>query len=100
MRRGDAIKHVAVLGDDRDSLGVTLVDQCPNLFVDRLGGLLRVVLLLANLTPEEDQFLFVAQGDGAELAVRGTADTVEGVGVPTARELFAKLIGNAVPVYV
>ena len=57
--------------------------------------------LAANGSVENEQECALAlAGDGAELAVRGTADTVEGVGVPTARELFAKLIGNAIPVYV
>jgi predicted peroxiredoxin len=57
--------------------------------------------LAANGSVENEQECAVAfAGDGAEVVVRATADGVEGVGVPAARELFAKLIDNAVPVYV
>jgi predicted peroxiredoxin len=57
--------------------------------------------LAANGSVENEQECALAlAGDGAELSVRATADTVEGVGVPAARELFAKLLDNAVPVYV
>jgi predicted peroxiredoxin len=42
----------------------------------------------------------VLAGDATELVSRQTADGVEGVGVPPARELFQKLIDNEVPVYV
>jgi predicted peroxiredoxin len=39
-------------------------------------------------------------GDAAELLVGNTLQGVEGVGVPPARELVAKLRDHAVPVYV
>ena len=39
-------------------------------------------------------------GDAAELLLGDTADTLEGVGVPPARDLLAKLRDHAVPVYV
>jgi predicted peroxiredoxin len=39
-------------------------------------------------------------GDAAELLVGDTAATLEGVGVPPARELLAKLRDHAVPVFV
>jgi hypothetical protein len=39
-------------------------------------------------------------GNATDLAVRATAEQVEGVGVPPARELFKKLVENEVPVYV
>jgi predicted peroxiredoxin len=42
----------------------------------------------------------VLAGDATELVSRDTADRIEGVGVPPARELFQKLFDNAVPVYV
>jgi predicted peroxiredoxin len=42
----------------------------------------------------------VLAGDATELISRETADRVEGVGVPPARELFQKLLDNEVPVYV
>ena len=42
----------------------------------------------------------VFAGDGVELAQRSTADAIEGVGIPPARELFQKLRDNEVPVYV
>ena len=42
----------------------------------------------------------VLAGDATELVSRDTAERVEGVGVPPARELFQKLLDNAVPVYV
>lgn len=39
-------------------------------------------------------------GDGAELLDQGTAERIEGVGVPPMRELLAKLLDHGVPVYV
>ena len=42
----------------------------------------------------------VLGGDGTELMLGDTADTLEGVGVPPVRELLQKLVDNAVPVYV
>lgn len=42
----------------------------------------------------------VLAGDATELVPRERAEGVEGVGVPPARELFQKLVDNAVPVYV
>jgi predicted peroxiredoxin len=42
----------------------------------------------------------VLAGDATELVVQATANGVEGVGVPPARDLFAKLVEHTVPVYV
>lgn len=42
----------------------------------------------------------VLAGDATELVSRETAESVEGVGVPPARELFQKLLDNQVPVYI
>ena len=42
----------------------------------------------------------VLVGDATELVSRETAERVEGVGLPPARELFQKLLDNQVPVYV
>jgi predicted peroxiredoxin len=39
-------------------------------------------------------------GDAAELLLGDNADQIEGVGVPPARELLAKLVDNQVPVFV
>ena len=39
-------------------------------------------------------------GDAAELLLGDTIETMEGVGVPPARELLAKLRDHAVPVFV
>ena len=39
-------------------------------------------------------------GDAAELLLGDNADQLEGVGVPPARELLAKLRDHAVPVFV
>jgi len=39
-------------------------------------------------------------GDAAELLVGDSADRMEGVGLPPARELLAKLRDHAVPVFV
>ncbi len=39
-------------------------------------------------------------GDATELVLEGTVDEVEGVGLPPARELLAKLREHEVPVYV
>ena len=42
----------------------------------------------------------VLAGDAVELVSREVAEEVEGVGIPPARDLFAKLRENEVPVYV
>jgi predicted peroxiredoxin len=42
----------------------------------------------------------VLVGDATELVSRETAERVEGVGVPPAKELFQKLLDNQIPVYV
>jgi predicted peroxiredoxin len=42
----------------------------------------------------------VLAGDATELVSRETAEQVEGIGVPPARELFQKLVDHQVPVYV
>ena len=42
----------------------------------------------------------VLAGDATELVSRDTADRIEGVGVPPARDLLRKLFDNEVPVYV
>ena len=42
----------------------------------------------------------VLGGDAAELLLGDNADQMEGVGVPPARELLAKLRDHAVPVFV
>jgi predicted peroxiredoxin len=42
----------------------------------------------------------VLAGDAVELVSRDTAQRVEGVGIPPARELFQKLSENEIPVYV
>ena len=42
----------------------------------------------------------VLAGDATELVAQATANGVEGVGVPPARELLAKLVEHGVPVYV
>jgi predicted peroxiredoxin len=42
----------------------------------------------------------VLAGDATELVRRETAERVEGVGVPPARDLLRKLLDNQVPVYV
>ena len=39
-------------------------------------------------------------GDATELISRETAERVEGVGVPAAKELFQKLFDNRIPVYI
>ena len=57
--------------------------------------------LAANGSVEAGQECAVAlAGDATELVSRDTAKRVEGVGIPPARELFQKLVDNAVPVYV
>ena len=57
--------------------------------------------LAANGSVETNQACTLAlAGDGTELVFRATADGVEGVGVPAARDLVQKLVDNAVPVYV
>jgi predicted peroxiredoxin len=42
----------------------------------------------------------VLVGDATELVSRETAEGVEGVGVPPARELIQKLHDNEVPIYI
>jgi predicted peroxiredoxin len=57
--------------------------------------------LAANGSVENEQDCALALiGDGAELSFREKVEAIEGVGVPTARDLIAKLVDNAVPVYV
>jgi predicted peroxiredoxin len=57
--------------------------------------------IAANGSVEAGQECAVAlAGDAVELVRRETAEGVEGVGIPPARELFQKLLDNQVPVYV
>ncbi|HWL65409.1 MAG TPA: hypothetical protein VNP73_05485 [Actinomycetota bacterium] len=42
----------------------------------------------------------VLAGDGAELILGDTIDTLEGVGIPPVRDLFAKLKEHSIPIYV
>lgn len=49
---------------------------------------------------EGQECALVLAGDASELVSRTTAERVEGVGVPPARELLQKLVENQVPVYV
>lgn len=42
----------------------------------------------------------VLAGDATELLQRGTRESLQGVGLPPMRELFAKLREHEVPVYV
>lgn len=57
--------------------------------------------IAANGSVAEGQECAVALvGDATELVSREKADTVEGVGIPPAKELLQKLVDNQVPVYV
>ncbi len=57
--------------------------------------------IAANGSVEAGQECAVAlAGDAVELVRRETAESVEGVGIPPARELFQKLLDNQIPVYV
>jgi predicted peroxiredoxin len=57
--------------------------------------------LAANGSLEVGQDVTVILGgDAAELVLDDTAERLEGVGVPSMRELLAKLRDHAVPVYV
>jgi predicted peroxiredoxin len=57
--------------------------------------------LAANGSVEVGQECAVAlAGDATDLVRRETAEGVEGVGIPPARELLQKLRDNHVPVYV
>jgi predicted peroxiredoxin len=57
--------------------------------------------LAANGSVESGQdCAVVLVGDATELVSQETAEQLEGVGVPPARELFRKLVDNQVPVYV
>jgi len=57
--------------------------------------------LAANGSVEAQQeCAVVLVGDATELVLQATAERVEGVGVPPARELFRKLLDNQVPVFV
>jgi predicted peroxiredoxin len=42
----------------------------------------------------------VLAGDGAELASKETVDGIQGIGLPAAGELMAKLAEHEVPVYI
>jgi predicted peroxiredoxin len=57
--------------------------------------------IAANGSVDADQeCAVVLAGDAVELVKRETADGVEGVGIPPARELLQKLRDNEIPVYV
>jgi predicted peroxiredoxin len=57
--------------------------------------------LAANGSVEVGQECTIAlAGDAVELVRRETADGVEGIGIPPARELLQKLRDHEVPVYV
>lgn len=57
--------------------------------------------LAANGSVEVGQEVtIILGGDAAELIVGDTAQTLEGVGLPPARDLLAKLRDHAIPVYV
>ena len=57
--------------------------------------------LAANGSVEAGQTTaIIIGGDAAELLVGDTIETLEGVGLPPARELVAKLRDHAVPVYI
>jgi predicted peroxiredoxin len=57
--------------------------------------------IAANGSVEADQqCTVVLAGDATELVSRETAEGVEGVGVPPARELIQKLLDHQVPVYI
>jgi predicted peroxiredoxin len=57
--------------------------------------------IAANGSIEAGQeFAVVLAGDATELALRETAESIEGVGVPPAWELLHKLVENQVSVYV
>ena len=57
--------------------------------------------LAANGSVDAGQECAVAlAGDAVDLARREQAESVEGVGIPPARELFQKLREHEVPVYV
>ena len=57
--------------------------------------------IAANGSVEADQeCAVVLAGDATELVSKETAERVEGVGVPPARDLFQKLLENDVPVFV
>jgi predicted peroxiredoxin len=57
--------------------------------------------IAANGSVEAGQDCAVAlAGDATELAKRATAERVEGVGIPPARDLLNKLRDHEVPVYV
>ena len=57
--------------------------------------------IAANGSVEAAQQCAVAlAGDATELVLRETAEGVEGVGVPPAKELLQKLRDNQVPVFV
>jgi predicted peroxiredoxin len=57
--------------------------------------------LAANGSVENgDDTSIVLLGDAAELLVGETAEQLEGVGLPPARDLLAKLRDHTVPVYV
>ena len=57
--------------------------------------------IAANGSVEANQACAVVLvGDATELVSQETAERVEGVGVPPARDLIRKLVDNQIPVYV
>lgn len=61
---------------------------------------LPVHLAVNGSTEIGDDVIIVMMGDGTEFVVEGVIETVEGVGVPPMRDLFAKVRQHEIPVYV
>lgn len=49
---------------------------------------------------EGQECAVVLAGDAAELVSHRSAEQIEGVGIPPARELLQKLVDNRVPIFV
>src|SRR5579859_953760 len=83
---------VFMLGQDFVRFGKGAHDDGANLFVDLAGGLLAIILLLANLAAQEDHLFLMAQRNRANLAAHailchhlareagGALDVVRGAG--------------------
>src|SRR4029450_12941205 len=63
---GQSVEQVEMRPQNRARPGEAFIQEAPDLIVDQLAHVLRVVPLLADVAPEEDHLLLATEGDGPE----------------------------------